>query len=82
MIIRRIGEIAREQGLASGRAEKAELINAIQRKQGNFDRLATASNGGGDRTGCLWRKIVWPRPGSGRIPEAGGIGEAKEVPCF
>ena len=42
MKIQRVREIARNQGLEPGKAEKVELIKAIQRKEGNFDCFATA----------------------------------------
>ena len=56
MKIQRIREMARVQGLAPGRAEKVELIRAIQLKEGNFDCFATAYEGVCDQTGCLWRE--------------------------
>ena len=56
MKIQRVREIAREQGLDPGKAEKAELIKAIQIKEGNFDCFATAYGGVCDQTGCRWRE--------------------------
>lgn len=56
MKIQRIREIAREHGLQPGKAEKEELIKAIQRQEGNFDCFATACDGMCDQTGCLWRE--------------------------
>ena len=56
MKIQRIREIAREHGLNPGKAEKAEVIRAIQRGEGNFDCFATAYDGVCDQTGCLWRE--------------------------
>ena len=56
MKIQRIREIAREQGLALGKAEKVELIKAIQIKEGNFDCFATAYEGVCDQAGCQWRE--------------------------
>ena len=56
MKIRKIREIARDQGLEPGTAEKAELIRAIQRQEGNFDCFATAYDGVCDQGGCLWRE--------------------------
>lgn len=40
--IQKIRDIARDQGLQPGKAEKVELIGAIQRREGNFDCFATA----------------------------------------
>ena len=55
MKIQKIRDIARGQGLEPGKAEKVELIRAIQRKEGNFDCFATAYDGVCDQSGCLWR---------------------------
>ena len=55
MKIQKIREIARGQGLDPGKAEKVELIRAIQLKEGNFDCFATAHEGVCDQGGCLWR---------------------------
>ena len=59
MKIQRVREIASEQGLdlgQAGKAGKAELIKAIQIKEGNFDCFATAYGGVCDQTGCRWRE--------------------------
>ncbi len=56
MKIQRVREIARERGLQPGKAEKEELIKAIQRQEGNFDCFATAFDGMCDQTGCQWRE--------------------------
>ena len=55
MNIQRVREIARERGLQPGKAEKEELIKAIQRREGNFDCFATAYDGMCDQPACLWR---------------------------
>ena len=55
MKIQKIREFARHQGLEPGKAEKVELIRAIQRKEGNFDCFATAHEGVCDQGDCLWR---------------------------
>lgn len=55
MKIQRVREIARERGLDPGKAEKVELIKAIQRQEGNFDCFAGACDGRCDQTGCRWR---------------------------
>ena len=56
MKIQRVREIAREHGLDPGKAEKVELIKAIQIEEGNFDCFATAYEGACDQTGCRWRE--------------------------
>lgn len=56
MKIQKIREIASRQGLEPGKAEKIELVRAIQRQQGNFDCFATALEGVCDQGGCLWRE--------------------------
>ncbi|BAV33414.1 SAP domain-containing protein [Sulfuricaulis limicola] len=55
MKIQKIRELARHQGLDPGKADKVELIRAIQRKEGNFDCFATAHAGACDQDACLWR---------------------------
>ena len=66
MKIQRVREIAREQGLDPGQAGKAELIKAIQIKEGNFDCFATADGGVCDQTGCRWREDCFAAARSGR----------------
>lgn len=66
MKIQRVREIAREQGLDLGQAGKAELIKAIQIKEGNFDCFATAYDGVCDQTGCRWRADCFTAARSGR----------------
>ena len=66
MKIQRVREIAREQGLDPGQADKAELIKAIQIKEGNFDCFATAYGGVCDQTGCRWRADCFTAARSGR----------------
>ena len=56
MKIQKIRDIARGQGLEPGKAEKAELIRAIQRKEGNFDCFATARDGVCGQSACRWRE--------------------------
>jgi hypothetical protein len=66
MKIQRVREIAREQGLNPGKADKAELIKAIQIKEGNFDCFATAYGGVCDQTGCRWREDCFAAVRSGK----------------
>ena len=68
MKIQRVREIAREQGLDPGQAGKAELIKAIQIKEGNFDCFATAYGGVCDQTGCRWREDCFAAARSVRNP--------------
>lgn len=64
MKIQRVREIARSQGLEPGKAEKVELIRAIQRREGNFDCFATAYEGVCDQIGCHWREDCFAAAGS------------------
>lgn len=66
MKIQRVREIAREQGLNLGQADKAELIKAIQIKEGNFDCFATAYEGECDQAGCRWREDCFAAVRSGK----------------
>lgn len=66
MKMQKIREIARDQGLEPGRAEKVELIRAIQRQEGNFDCFATAWDGVCDQSGCLWREDCFAAARSGK----------------
>jgi hypothetical protein len=52
--------------LETGKAEKVELIRAIQCKEGNFDCFATAHEGVCDQGGCLWRTDCFAAAGSSR----------------
>ncbi len=63
MKVQQIREIARSKGLQPGKAEKIELIKAIQRGEGNFDCFATAYDGMCDQAGCLWREDCFAAAG-------------------
>ncbi|OGI48997.1 MAG: SAP domain-containing protein [Candidatus Muproteobacteria bacterium RIFCSPHIGHO2_12_FULL_60_33] len=65
MKIQRVREIARERGLDPGKAERVELIKAIQRQEGNFDCFASAYAGLCDQTGCRWREDCFAAARSG-----------------
>jgi len=54
--MKEIREIARAVGVRSARMEKAELIRAIQRAEGNFDCYGTATEEECDQEECLWRE--------------------------
>lgn len=56
MKIQQIRDIARDRGLNPGRLGKGDLIQAIQRAEGNFDCFATAYDGVCDQYQCLWRE--------------------------
>ena len=53
--MKEIRDIARQLGIRSTRMEKAELIRAIQRAEGNFDCFGTATEEECDQEECLWR---------------------------
>ena len=54
--MREIREIARQLGIRSTRMEKAELIRAIQRAEGNLDCFGTAAGEECSQEECLWRE--------------------------
>jgi hypothetical protein len=54
--MKEIRAMARELGVRSARMEKAELIRAIQRAEGNFDCYGTATEEECDQEECLWRE--------------------------
>jgi hypothetical protein len=53
--MKEIRDIARQLGIRSTRMEKADLIRAIQRAEGNFDCFGTATGEECDQEECLWR---------------------------
>ena len=53
--MKEIREMARLWGIRSTRMEKAEIIRAIQRAEGNFDCFGTATGEECDQEECLWR---------------------------
>ncbi len=55
MNIKEIGVIAKTMGIAASKLKKADLIRAIQCKEGNFDCFATAFKGECDQKDCVWR---------------------------
>lgn len=55
MTIEKIKTIAKAKGVKAGNLKKPELIQAIQRAEGNFDCFGSATSGYCDQTGCLWR---------------------------
>lgn len=56
MKIQEIKAIAKTSGIKAGNLKKPELIQAIQKAEGNFDCFGSATSGYCDQTNCLWRK--------------------------
>jgi len=54
--MKEIRAMARGLGVRSARMEKAEIIRAIQRAEGNFDCYGTATEEECDQEECLWRE--------------------------
>lgn len=54
--VKEVRDIARQLGIRSTRMEKAEIIRAIQRAEGNFDCYGTAIEEECDQEECLWRE--------------------------
>ena len=54
--IKEIREMAKQLGVRSARMRKAELIQAIQRAEGNFDCYGTSTKEECDQEECLWRE--------------------------
>lgn len=56
MTIKEIQKIAEKKGVkVTGLKEKADIICAIQRAEGNFDCFGTATEGICDQYNCMWR---------------------------
>ena len=55
MLINEVRKIAKEYGIKTSRAKKAEMIKMIQVNEGNFDCFSSATNGFCDQDSCLWR---------------------------
>lgn len=56
MKLQEIRAIAKQYQIHSGGLSKAELIQQIQRQEGNFDCFGTACDGECDQLACLWRE--------------------------
>ena len=56
MELQEIREIARTLGVRSKGMQKAELVRAIQRAEGNFDCFGTAVEDECDQESCMWRE--------------------------
>jgi len=51
-----IREIAKQKGVAPAKLNKAMLINAIQKAEGNFDCFATPYVKECNQLRCIWRQ--------------------------
>ncbi|MEK6581111.1 MAG: SAP domain-containing protein [Nitrospirota bacterium] len=56
MKIEKIKAIAKAKGVKAANLKKPELIQAIQRAEGNFDCFGSATSGYCDQINCTWRK--------------------------
>ncbi len=56
MELKEIRRIAKAMGIRTKGREKADLIRAIQRAEGNFDCFGTAVDEECDQESCLWRE--------------------------
>ena len=56
MKIHKIKAIAKVKGINPVNLKKPELIQAIQRAEGNFDCFGSATSGYCDQASCLWRE--------------------------
>jgi hypothetical protein len=54
MRVDEIRSIARERGIKAGKMTKAELVQAIQRAEGNCDCFGDAGRVPCDQGHCLW----------------------------
>lgn len=54
MTMKQIREIAKEMGVKAGNMNKADLLRAIQRTEGNVDCFSTGRETC-DQFNCLWR---------------------------
>jgi hypothetical protein len=56
MDIQQIRRIALSMGIRTKGIEKADLVRAIQRAEGNFDCYGTAVDEECDQESCLWKE--------------------------
>lgn len=56
MKVQEIKEIAVNLGIKPGKMKKADLVRAVQRKEGNEDCYASERAANCDQLECLWRK--------------------------
>jgi len=55
MQLKKIKEIAKKNGVMPGKLDRAGLIRAIQRAEGNSDCFATMRVNDCNQINCLWR---------------------------
>ncbi|VAW98347.1 hypothetical protein MNBD_GAMMA22-2463 [hydrothermal vent metagenome] len=55
MQIQEIRDIAKAIGIKTGKLSKLNLIQEIQRAEGNFDCFASATQGECSQNDCCWR---------------------------
>jgi len=56
MELREIREMARAMGIRARGIDKAELVRAMQRAEGNFDCFGSAAEEECDQEDCMWRE--------------------------
>lgn len=56
MVLKKIKEMAKENGVKVGNMKKENIIRAIQKAEGNVACFGTASGGVCDQINCLWRE--------------------------
>ena len=56
MQMQEIKSIAKHNGIKASRLTKLQLVQEIQKHEGNFTCFGSAMNGECDQMGCLWRK--------------------------
>ena len=53
--MQQIRAMAKERGVKAGKLKKAELIQALQRQEGNNECFGTAAYDSCGQDNCLWR---------------------------
>lgn len=56
MKLQKIKAIAKAKGIKADNLKKPELVQAVQRAEGNFDCFGSATSGLCDQTNCMWRE--------------------------
>lgn len=55
MQMQEIKNIAKDNGIKASRLTKLQLVQEIQKHEGNFTCFGSAINGECDQIGCIWR---------------------------
>lgn len=55
MLVKEIKAIATKKGIKPGKLKKADLIRAIQEKEGNIPCFKSEQANNCEELGCLWR---------------------------